>query len=304
MKTTIHPILKRLRDFDPVARDPVARDPVERWRRFEPADYPALIGLLDVAADLPRLESHRALQESAGAAGLSGGLWPELDAVISDLVALQALVDYPPPPETLPDEVRRTAPCRRLDELDEAARELTREHCTHIDFFLDKRQQDRLDELVEELAGKTTQSWGQLRREAAPGLFELVEEGLRSEPFRRLCGFDLDRDEYTLTLSLQDLDRCGIGWHRDLYWPREWVGEDVFGVLIGLTSDTPEGGGAFLHWVEEDSTIRAFYRQRHQATVIWNGPTTAARPFHAVSSYLTEHRARHHLHLQCLRRTP
>ncbi len=270
---------------------PAALGPSERWRKLVPAEYPALFQLLDVAADLPRLAGHRTFASSVSE------LWPELAAVGGEVAAVQALVDHPAVPEGT-----RTASCRTLAEIDDAVREIEQDRCTHVDFFFEADQHQRLEALAAELFETRTPEWGELSRESSPRLFELFEEGLASERFRRLTGFDLERDEYTLTLSRQNLDRAGIGWPRDLYWPRQWVGEDVFGVLYGLTSDTPEQGGAFLYWLPEHAEVRAFYRQRHQATVIWNGRANAERPFHAVSERLPEHRAGHHFHLQCRRR--
>lgn len=280
-------ILGKLRDV------PGTVPPAELWRRFEPPELPALLRLLDVAAGLPRLAGQGPLAE------LDASLWPELDAVASDVVALQRLADHP---TVLPSD--EPARCRTSEELDAAVRELADEHCTTIDFFFPEAARPKVDALVEEVASRRTESWGALERGDVPALFELTDQAVRSPSFRALTGFDADRDVYTLTISLQDLDATGIGWHRDLYWPREWIGEDVFAVLYGLTSDTPELGGAFLYWVEERGCIRSIYRQRHQATVIWNGRTTAGRPLHAVSGYLTDRTARHHLHLQCLRRSP
>ncbi len=110
------------------------------------------------------------------------------------------------------------------------------------------------------------------------------------------------RDTYTLTLSLQDLDPAGIGWHRDLYWPREWVGEDVFAVLYGLDADSPETGGAFVYYVPWENEDYARYRQRHEATILWNARQDSGRILHAVSGYHGEDTSRHLLILQCLRR--
>ena len=100
---------------------------------------------------------------------------------------------------------------------------------------------------------------------------------VRSEAFGRLTGYDPTRDEFTLTLSLQDLQGEGIGWHRDLYWPKEWVGQDVFAVLYGLGSDDPSKGGAFLHYEPWTNSLRGIYRQAHQATILWNHHTTEGR---------------------------
>jgi len=279
-------ILGRLREA------PGATSPGELWRRFEPLELPALFALLDVAAGLPRLGDSGPLAE------LDASLWPELAVVASEVVALQRLADHP---TALPSD--QPARCRTSEELDAAVRELAEEHCTTIDFLFPAAERPRIDALVEDLAARKAKSWGRLERDTVPELFELADQAVASRSFRTLTGFDPERDVYTLTLSLQDLDPPGIGWHRDLYWPREWVGEDVFAALYGLTSDTPELGGAFLYWVDEPGCVRSIYRQRHQATVIWNGRTTAGRPLHAVSGYLTERTARHHLHLQCLRRS-
>ncbi len=279
-------ILRKLRPL------PDGADPAELWRRFEPQELPTLFRLLDVAAGLPRLAGQEVLAE------LDEDLWPELATVAGDLVALQLLAESPAVLAT-----GQPARCRTCEELEDAVQDLAEEHCTTIDFLFAKAERPRIEALVEKIAARRKESWGQLERDAVPELFELADQALGSGPFRRLTGFDLERDEYTLTLSLQDLEASGIGWHRDLYWPREWVGEDVFAILYGLTSDTPELGGAFLYWAPNRGCVRSIYRQRHQATVIWNGRTTASRPLHAVSAYLTERTSRHHLHLQCLRRS-
>ena len=123
-----------------------------------------------------------------------------------------------------------------------------------------------------------------------------------SERFGTLTGFDIERDDYSLTLSLQDLDPAGIGWHRDLYWPREWVGEDVFAVLYGLGDDSEEKGGAFVYYVPWENQVYARYRQRHEATILWNAREDSGRILHAVSGYHGEDTSRHLLILQCLRR--
>lgn len=280
-------ILGKLRDA------PGAAPPAELWRRFAPTELPALFRLIDVAAGLPRLAGQGPLEE------LDEKIWPELAVVAPELVALQHLADHP---AALPSD--HPAPCRTLSELEEAVRDLGEEHCTTIDFLFPPAERPKVDALVDAVAARRTESWGRLVRDAVPELFELTDRAVASQPFRTLTGYEPGRDEYTLTLSLQDLDPAGIGWHRDLYWPREWVGEDVFAVLYGLTSDKPELGGAFLYWADDPGCIRRIYRQRYQATVIWNGRTTASCPLHAVSGYLTSSTARHHLHLQCLRRSP
>ena len=269
-----------------------ASDPPETWwRAFTAAEWPALFRLLAVAADLPRLAA------SSSLADLEPGLWPELSQVAADLLRLQALADRPVVPPGA-----RPAPVYRLADLDAAAAELAEARCVTVDFLFDATRQRALDAVVGELADEKTGRWGQLERGAAPALFELFDAALGSGRFRRLTGFDLARDEYTLTLSLQNLDAAGIGWHRDLYWPREWVGEDVFAVLYGLGDDSPEKGGAFLYHVPAENDLFAVYRRRHQATVEWNGRVNDERPLHAVSRYLGEDTSRHLVILQCLRR--
>ena len=263
----------------------------EGWDLFGRDRWPDLFPLLTVAADLPRLAGHRSLAE------LPDGFWPRLDEVAADLAHLQRLVDHPLVPASA-----RTAGCHPRSALDEAAAELEHSHCVTIDFLLDGAGRQRLDQLVGKLARERQGSWGQLERAEAPELFELFDRALASRRFRRLTGFDPARDAYTLTLSLQDLDAAGIGWHRDLYWPREWVGEDVFAVLYGLGDDSPEKGGAFLYYVPWDNDLAVCYRKRHEATVLWNSRDDAGRLLHAVSGYRTADTSRHLIILQCLRR--
>lgn len=258
---------------------------------FERAEWPALFNLLSVAADLPRLADNRTLAE------LPVELWPQLAEVTADLVRLQRIVDHPVVPTGA-----RIAGCHPLSELEDAAGELERDHCVTVDFLLEDRQRERLDRAVEALAETRQGTWGELERSQAGDLFELFDAALASHRFRRLTGFDASRDTYTLTLSLQDLEASGIGWHRDLYWPREWVGEDVFAVLYGLGDDTPEKGGAFLHYVPWRNALYASYRQRHQATILWNSREDSGRLLHAVSEYHTRDTSRHLIILQCLRR--
>ncbi|MEM7587244.1 MAG: hypothetical protein AAF560_27890 [Acidobacteriota bacterium] len=262
----------------------------ESWEAFDPEDWPQLFALLAVAADLPRLVDNRALSD------MPDGLWPELRTVTTELRALQGLVDLP----IVPGAASPVA-CRTLPELESAVTELEQTHCVTVDFLLEPDQRTRLDALVAELAVDRLGQWGQLERDEAPELFDVFDRALAGEHFRRLTGFDHQRDEFTLTLSLQDLDRTGIGWHRDLYWPREWVGQDVFAVLYGLGDDAPEKGGAFLYYTRHDNAIRACYRQKHQATVLWNSREDSGRILHAVSRYLTEDTSRHLIILQCLR---
>lgn len=265
---------------------------VEPWNAFSSDDDPALFRLLDLAADMPRLRSNETL------AAWPAALWPELAATRDGLFLLQDLVDQP----IVPDRAQASA-CYGISDLDAAQRELHDDHHAWVDFFFDPEQQSRLDDLLAKLDTASLPPWGELPRDGAPEIYALGEEALTHERFRQLTGFDIQRDEYTLTLSQQALDPAGIGWHRDLYWPKEWIGEDVFAVLYGLTSDAPENGGAYIYFVENKAELRYHYRQRHQATVIWNGQTREQRPIHAVSRYHGDATARHHLHFQCRRRS-
>ncbi len=263
----------------------------EGWELFDRERWEVLFPLLTVAADLPRLAEHRSLAE------LPAGAWPQLDEVVADVARLQRMVDHPRVPAAA-----RAAVCHPRPALDEAAAELTHSHCVTVDFLLDDAGRRRLDDLVAELAAERDGTWGQLERDEAPEIFDLFDQALASRRFQRLTGFDLERDAYTLTLSLQDLDAAGIGWHRDLYWPREWIGEDVFAVLYGLGDDSPEKGGAFLYYVPWAGDLVACYRRRHQATILWNSRDDAGRLLHAVSGYHTADTSRHLIILQCLRR--
>ena len=283
VRTSSAALLGRLRDL--------AGDGGEGWDLFGRESWPDLFPLLTVAADLPRFAGHRSLVE------LPAGLWPELDAVAADIGHLQRMVDHPWVPKAA-----RVGGCQPLSKLDAAAAELEQTHCATVDFLLDDTERRHLDALVDELAVERAGSWGQLERPEAPELFTLFDQALASERFGGLTGFDLERDTYTLTLSLQDLDPAGIGWHRDLYWPREWVGKDVFAVLYGLGDDSPEKGGAFLYYDPWGNDLVACYRRRHQATVLWNSADDRGRILHAVSGYHTVDTSRHLIILQCLRR--
>ncbi len=266
-------------------------DAGEGWRLFDRDSWRRLFPLLAVAADLPRLSGHRSLAE------LPAGHWPNLDAVAADVANLQRMIDHP----VVPADADLAA-CHPLAALEQAAAELDETHCATVDFLLDQADRRRLDALVAKLATERAGSWGQLERAEAPDLFALFDQALASDRFGRLTGFDFTRDTYSLTLSLQDLDPAGIGWHRDLYWPREWVGEDVFAVLYGLGGDSPEKGGAFVYYVPWLDQLRARYRRRHEATVLWNSADDAGRILHAVSGYHTADTSRHLIILQCLRR--
>lgn len=263
----------------------------EVWRALPRQEQPALFELLDLAAGLPR-DAARSLLEP-----LASNIWPELESALENLEALQILVDHPvvPPGATL------SRPHDATD-LEDATTELTKWHCTTIDFFFMPDERDRLDLLVAELAARKGGSWGMLERAEHSALFTLFDAALGSDRFRHLTDFDLERDVYTLTLSLQDLQPAGIGWHRDLYWPKEWIGEDVFAVLYALGSDSPEKGGAFVCHHPEEDLVSAIYRQHHQATVMWNSRDKAGRLLHAVTGYHGDDTSRHMVILQCLRR--
>ncbi len=280
---TADAILERLRG------QPV--DGSDGWRLFNHDDWPRLFALLTLAADLPRFDGHRSLAE------LPAGFWPGLDAVAADIVRLQKMIDHP-----VVTTGTRIAPCQTLPGLEQARQELEQSHCVTVDFLFDQAGRQQLDALISALAVERDGSWGQLERGETPELFELFDQALGSDRFKTLTGFELDRDTYSLTLSLQDLDPAGIGWHRDLYWPREWVGEDVFAVLYGLGDDDPDKGGAFVYYVPWANDLAACYRKRHQATVLWNSREDSGRILHAVSGYHTADTSRHLIILQCLRR--
>lgn len=262
----------------------------ERWSAFPRPLWPALFHLVDLAADLPRLSSNTTFTAFPGA------LWPDLGEVRRDLLALQDLTDHPAVPAAA-----RTAPEHGLAQFDRAVRELEDSHCVHVDFLLGAEDRAALEAEVAKLAETKLGSWGELERGAAPAVHEIFDRALASERFGSLTGFEPGRDEHTLTLSLQDLAPEGIGWHRDLYWPKEWVGEDVFAVLYALGSDSPERGGAFLHYVPWRNELYAHYRREHQATVMWNSADSDGRLIHAVSEYLTPATSRHLIILQCHR---
>ncbi|RMH21260.1 MAG: hypothetical protein D6696_06190 [Acidobacteria bacterium] len=260
------------------------------WRRFDRRRWPALFRLLDLAAGLPRLRDQPAL------ADLEPGLWPELEAVTADLLRLQRLADEPVVPAAAGD-VPSFAPGR----LAAARARLEEHHCVNLDGLLDRRRQAALEEAVAALAVELDGTWGELDRQRGAAVYELIEGVLGGGVFRRLTGFELGRDPYTLTLSLQRLAATGIAWHRDLYWPREWVGRDVFALFYALDDDRPEKGGAFVYYLPWHNRIYAFYRRRHQATILWNSADPAGRILHAVSSYHGDDTSRRLLIVQCLR---
>jgi hypothetical protein len=266
--------------------------PAELWRAFPRHRWPALFPLLTLAADLPRLSGNDSITN------LAPDLWPEFTQVTADLLHLEHLLDHP----VVPEDAEAEHVFGRGD-LEAAAGRLETDHCITFEGWLEEEERRRLDHAIEQLAQTRAGSWGALPEEEAPEVHALFKDALARPVFHRLTGFEPSRDEYTLTLSLQDLDDKGIGWHRDLYWPREWVGQDVFAVLYGLGNDSPEKGGAFLHYVPWNNTLRAVYRQRHQATILWNHHTTEGRLLHAVEGYRGEDTSRHLLILQCLRRS-
>lgn len=274
-----------------LAQMPADLETGERWRAFDRSSWPALFQLLEVAADLPRLADNRTL------ANLPDEVWPELAKVGADWLRLQQLVDDPVVPPGAESAIVYGAENRPA-----AREELEATHCVTIADFFTPGQRAELDRQIAALAESRAGFWGQLEPSDAPELFDLVQRGLAGESFAGLTGFDLDRDAFTLTLSLQSLEVAGIGWHRDLYWPKEWVGEDVFPVLYGLGDDSPAKGGAFLYYVPWINEIRAIYRRRHQATILLNHHTTEGRILHAVSRYLAADTSRHLIILQCLRR--
>lgn len=285
-------VLETLRRLDGEAPQAV-------WRAIEPRHRAALFRLLTVAADLPRLAGNATLEN------LPAGLWPELAAVGGDLLRLQRLVDQPViPPGTEDAAVHSLAGEHDDRDLEDAADELRRRHCVTVEGLFDDARRATLDRLIGELAERKMGSWGQLEREEATDLFDLFDSALAGEAFHHLTGWTAGRDEYSLTLSLQDLDPSGIGWHRDLYWPKEWVGEDVFAVLYALGDDPPEKGGAFLYYVPWEDQLLAVQRRHHQATVLWNAAATEGRLLHAVSGYHGDDTSRHLVILQCLRRSP
>ena len=251
-----------------------------------------LFELLNVAADLPRLTGNGSL------ASLPDGLWPALGQATAELIRLQALVDTP----VVPEGSSMAQPHSLATALETARHELEEQHCVTVEDLFDATGRQALDAEIARLAESKLGSWGQLESADSPVLFGLFEAALASSAFHRLTGWLAGRDEFSLTLSLQDLQPEGIGWHRDLYWPKEWVGEDVFAVLYALGDDSPEKGGAFTYYVPWRDRLEAVYRRRHQATVLWNAAATEGRLLHAVSGYLGADTARHLVILQCLRR--
>lgn len=303
MPTTVAtPSLREIRDLlldlrslpleaDPASAEALAEVEVA-WRCFPPERWPALFELLTLAADLPRLADNASLR------GLAAGLWPELERVSDDLGRLHRLVDTP----MLPEEAQVVGSFSLAEALPRATETLRQNHCVTVEDLLDTDARRALDAEVARLAETKMGRWGQLERAEAPGLFDRFDHALASPAFHRLTGWTPGRDEYSLTLSLQDLQPSGIGWHRDLYWPKEWVGQDVFAVLYGLGDDSPTQGGAFTWYVPWDNALLAVYRRHHQATILWNARETRGRLLHAVTGYHGADTSRHLIILQCLRR--
>ena len=262
----------------------------EVWQRFNRQQWPALFQMIDLAADVGQLGRVRTLVQRWGDA------WPEFFAVANHLLALQILVDHP----IVPDNAL-TATVLGERDLTLAADQLHSHGCTHIDFFLNSDQRTRLDATVSELARSHAGRWQQPSPAEAPELFQLIESGLNSQSFRELTELDFSRDEYSLTLSLQALDKKGIGWHRDLYWPREWLGDDVLALFYAV-GDEPDGkGGEFLYYLPDSNQIVSMHRRRHQATILSNGKGRDQRILHAVAEFRTLDSERHLVILQCRR---
>lgn len=281
--TSAASILQRLRrlPFD---------DTADGWEMWSAADWPELFRLVQVAADLPLFADNNTLNRPPA------DLWPELADVADDVKRLQHLVQRPTVPSTA-----RLMDCLGASE-DAARRRLEASHCVTVRDLFASREQQQLEQVVAALRPSKENSWGALQRREGPELFALFDGMLAGDAFRRLTGYRAARDTYTLTLSLQSLQREGIGWHQDLYWPKEWVGEDVFAVLYALGDDTPEKGGAFVYYEPWRNEIRAVYRQRHQVTILWNARQAEGRLLHGVSGYGGDDTARHLIILQCLRR--
>lgn len=182
---------------------------------------------------------------------------------------------------------------------DSAQAALRSDRLTTFDFFLDAAGRRDLDRLLPQLRQRYGGAWQELSSMDERALYELVESALTSTAFRRLTGFDPGRDEFSVTLSIQDLDRSGIPWHRDLYWPGEWVGENVLAIFHALDDDNERRGGALVYYAASSNRVRHLFRRRHETTIIWNPPSDAARPLHAVSRFTSRDTSRHLLVVQC-----
>ncbi len=286
--TTTETVLRRLRALDDA---PVA----EVWSAFERADWPALFFLIDIGAGMPRMRGHETLARMPAAA------WPALSQATDDLVRVQRLVDEP----VLPPG---TVMVPTISGLEEATSRLADHHCVNIDFFLDGTVRTALEAAVAAQAAANRRDdrspWGEVARPDGPELFAAIEAGLGSQGFADMTGFDVAQHPFSITLSLQALESTGIGWHRDLYWPRPWVGHDVFAVFHAMDDDADDltaKGGAFVYYLPWENQIYAFYRKRHETTVLWNAADTERRILHAVSGYHGADTRRHLVITQCLR---
>lgn len=263
--------------------------PIEAWwQAFPRSDWAALFRLIDIGADLPRIAGNQTL------AALPGAQWPALSQVAGDLGRIQRLVDEPIVPAETTAVEAFTDPVAAAARLDD-------HHCVTLDHWLGAAAQRRLDEAVDTLRPDKDGSWGALGEDESPEIHQVIREALAGDAFRRITAWDPDRDRFSLTLSLQTLAPTGIGWHRDLYWPREWVGHDVFAVFLALGSDGPEKGGAFVYYLPWHDQVYAFYRRRHQATILWNSADHEGRILHAVAGYHGDDTERHLLIVQGLR---
>lgn len=276
-------ILAQLRDLETLPVD-------SWWEAFSAPQWPSLFRLLTLAADLPPFADHGPLREPPA------DFWPQLAAVSADMLRLQRMVQAP----TVPTQTRHMTSSSASSP--EAREELHSSHCATVEDLLDGTRRHQLDQLINRLRPAKEGTWGTLERAESPDLFALFDQALARSAFADLTGYQAQRDTYTLTLSLQALQPEGIGWHQDLYWPQEWVGEDVFAVLYGLSEDTVSKGGAFLYYVPWQNEMRAIYRQPHQATILWNARQPRGRLLHAVSRYSGDDSSRHLIILQCLRR--
>lgn len=287
-RAEIQAVLTRLQALDDAPID-------EIWRAFTRDDWPALFRLIDIGAGLPRLAGHETLARTPR------GVWPMLADATADLVRVQRLVDEPILPEG-------TIMVPTISSLPEATERLAEHHCVNVDFFLDSTERLALESAVAQRAEANERDgaspWGEVPRAEASPLFAAIEAGLGSRGFAHMTGFEVARHPFSITLSLQSLEATGIGWHRDLYWPRPWVGHDVFAVFHALDDDADDlaaKGGAFVYYLPWENQIYAFYRKRHETTVLWNAARTEHRILHAVSGYHGADTRRHLVITQCLR---
>lgn len=213
-----------------------------------------------------------------------------------DFARLKMIVDHP----IVGAESRA---CSVASSIGEARKQLSEKRCAHLNFFFSDDQKRELPHLLAAEATEFHGRWAQASRQQCPKLFDLFEEAMAST-LAPLVGFEPSTDQFTLTISLQSLKTNGIPWHRDLYWPKEWVGRDVFAVFYALDSDSKEKGGAFINYVSHDNEVFHHYRRMNDVTVIWNGRTADDRPLHAVSGFRSADTSRHLIILQCLVQRP